>query len=231
MTQLSGSLEGIGLVALLEFLTSVGTTGRLAIFEGDLHGRLELDRGALVGAVLGHEQGLPALEAIALALGGARFQLIEMNDEPERNLALSREDLAEELEQLMRERTRIAAAIPSLASVARPALVEDEGPETVLLERDVLRLLVKLDGQRTVAQIAEHEGLTRTLRTLVKLVELQLARVEAPPAASASSPPTMQPEAARTRPMSPRAAPPQASGERPPQPAWSRWRRPSGNAG
>ena len=242
MTELSGSLEGIGLVALVRFLTTVARSGRLVVSEGNLRGSLDLEDGALVGASFEQEHGLPALEAIALALGNARFDFRDVSDEAERNVRLAPAEVEQQLEQLAREQVVLAAAVPSLSGV--PSVKLDDGPTDgqVALDRDTLRLLIQLDGRRTVAELARERGLLRTLRQLAQLVQLGLARIDvsglprAPQAAPAVEPtrpaeaPAPPPPASQPtppgQPAGPAAQPPGRPRPGPTEPAWSRWRRP-----
>jgi len=240
VTELSGSLDGIGLLALVRFLGGVAPTGRLALVDGSLQGWLDLDAGALVGATFDQEQGLPALEAIALALGTGRFEFHDTPPPAEHSLRLAPADIDERLEQLAQEQRVLAAAIPSLSGV--PSVVLDEAAEVqngqVALERDTLRLLLRLDGRRTVAQLTRERGLLRTLRQLAELVQLGLARIDLPSGApvAATPPPTPAPapEPAPTAEAPARAQPsglsaPAPARARPPsgETTWSRWRRPN----
>src|SRR5919202_1575829 len=124
MTELNGTLDGIGLAPLVSFPTGLGKSGRLTIADGPMAGEIFLEAGHVIGAVL-------------------------------------------------------AAAIPSLAAV--PTLVvEESGTEDEIgLDRDTLRLLMQIDGRRSVADLARERGLLRTLKQLARLSQLKLARIEA----------------------------------------------------
>ena len=50
MTELSGTLDGIGLFALLNFLAGLKSRGRLAIIDRELSGTLYFTDGRVVGA-------------------------------------------------------------------------------------------------------------------------------------------------------------------------------------
>ena len=241
MAELSGSLEGIGLVALVRFLTSVAEAGRLVIRDGDMTGVLDINDRSVVGATFDHERGMPALEAIALALGRGRFDFRDATQPVERNLRLASEQVGERLEQLAREQATLSAAIPSLLAV--PYLILEEGNDNreVALDRDTLRLMIRLDGQRTVAELARERGLLRTLRQLAQLVQMGLARVEAgeavPVGPKAQAP--LYEQVAQRQAMeaddTDEISAPVTSGPsgrpRPgtPEPSWSRWRRPPAN--
>src|SRR5918911_4265065 len=125
MTELSGTLDGIGLAPLVGFLTGLGKSGRLTIADGPMAGEVFLEGGQVVGAAFDAERGLPALDAIGLALGGGRFGFAEQDTSlVEHNVSLSAAELSQHLDELQREAAALAAAIPSLAAV--PTLVVEE---------------------------------------------------------------------------------------------------------
>src|ERR671933_806688 len=181
MTGLSGTLDGIGLAPLVSFLTGLGKSGRLTIADGPMAGEVFLDGGQVIGAAFDAERGLPALDAIGLALGGGRFGFAEQDTQQvEHNVSLSPAELSQHLDELQREAAVLAAAIPSLSAV--PTLVVDESgtEDEIGLDRDTLRLLMYIDGRRSVADLARERGLLRTLKQLTRLSQLDLARIEPP---------------------------------------------------
>src|SRR5919201_108228 len=108
MTELSGTLEGIGLAPLVSFLAGLGKSGRLTITDGPMGGEVFLDSGQLVGAAFDAERGLPALEAIGLALSSGRFGFVEQDTRlVEHNLTLTPAELRQHLEE--RDHARPAA--------------------------------------------------------------------------------------------------------------------------
>ena len=227
MTELSGTLDGIGLAPLVGFLTDLSKTGRLAVSDGPTNGTVYLESGRVVGAVFGAERGVAALDAIGLALGSGRFGFVDDTGEPDRNLALEPAELKRHLDQLTRERATLAAAVPSLTAVPRAVVDDSSEQDELALDRDTLRLLLALDGRQTVTQLAQERGLMRTLKQLAKLVELGLARLDVPTAVGA----TVVEDATRV------AAPAEAvdagqdanarSSVRPGS-TWSRWHRTEG---
>jgi hypothetical protein len=236
MTELSGTLDGIGLAPLVSFLTGLGKSGRLTIADGPMAGEVFLEGGQVIGAAFDAERGLPALDAIGLALGGGRFGFAEQDTRlVEHNVSLAPTELRQHLDELHREQSVLAAAIPSLAAV--PTLVvEESGTEDEIgLDRDTLRLLMQIDGRRTVADLARERGLLRTLKQLTRLSQLNLARIEAPNGPSSTRPEWQQPQA-NTPPQSPAQPQPQPQPEPQAQPTeqqpsprsggstWSRWR-------
>ena len=73
MTEFSGTLEGVGLPAIVRFLAGLEKTGCLRITHQDWGGEIHFDRGAIVSATLGSRKGLSALDALVQALPGAAF--------------------------------------------------------------------------------------------------------------------------------------------------------------
>ena len=193
MTELNGTLEGIGLQPLLGFLESLHTSGTLVVEDGPWAGNLMLAGGQLVGASFGAEQGLAALDAIFLALPSARFAFSDQVGACEINLVLEPEPLRQHLSALAREAVRLSAAVPSLECVPRvlPADDADGGRSEITVGRSALNLLLALDGQHSVASLARQRGLLPTLRALADLVELGLVLVERPSTAPAPAPEPM----------------------------------------
>jgi len=236
MTQLSGSLAGIGLSALLRFLSDVRASGHLVVVDGDLQGVLSLEGGRLASAAFERERGLDALEAVALALGGGHFELHPAAEPLVADLTLNQPQVDTRLGHLLEEQARLGASVPSLRAVPRLALEAgaEHDQDTLLLDRDALRLLLRVDGTRTVRELGREDGLVHTLRLLARLAELQLVCIEAPaPVPAAPSGP--QSEAARARPTpapTPRPSASSAAAEpaKPGPAAWSRWRRPNPEA-
>jgi hypothetical protein len=233
MTELSGTLDGIGLAPLVSFLTGLGKSGRLTIADGPMAGEVFLEGGQVIGAAFDAERGLPALDAIGLALGGGRFGFAEQDTRlVEHNVSLAPAELRQHLDELHREQSVLAAAIPSLSAV--PTLVVDESgtEDEIGLDRDTLRLLMQIDGRRSVADLARERGLLRTLKQLARLSQLKLARIEAANGPSParpewqSQPYAAAPSPAQTQPQpEPQVEPAeQQPGQRPGGSTWARWR-------
>ncbi|MBV9172444.1 MAG: DUF4388 domain-containing protein [Chloroflexi bacterium] len=233
MTELSGNLEGIGLLPLVQFLTTVAKSGRLIVHDAELSGRLDIDDGLLVGAAFDQEQGMAALEAIALALSSARFDFRDATGPLDQNLRLSGDQVTEALQRLSREQAALKAAVPSLGAVPHLTLDEGNDDRQVSLDRDTLRLLIRLDGRHSVSELARDHGLLRTLRELTQLVQLSLVRVDAIPGVIQAPEPSVAVRPAHDQPVGQPTEAGIAQRLRPPvnEPAWSRWRRPTDHAG
>src|SRR5690349_21150858 len=156
MTELSGTLDGIVLFALLNFLAGLKSRGRLAITDRELSGTLYFTDGRVVGASFGNDTGEVALDAIGLALGSGRFAFADEGGEQPANLNLDGPELQKHLEHLQSERERIMAGIPSLDAAPSVSLDGGADDQGISLDRGTLRLLIRCDGQHSVLDLARE---------------------------------------------------------------------------
>jgi hypothetical protein len=190
MTDLAGTLLSIGLTPLLGFLSQLRKTGSLFISDGPLSGQVFLEGGRVVGAVFGAERGSAAFEAIVLVLGGGEFELDEAIAERELNFMVDPKVLDDHLRRLSEERARFANILPSLAVV--PSLSLSGAPsDEVTVNVAALRLLLEVDGRRSVLDLARDGGLVAAARGVARLVELGLVTVKPIYAASTTVPGTL----------------------------------------
>jgi len=208
MIELSGTLSGTALVALLTFLWNLRATGRLAIVIEPIMGTVFLERGRVVGAVLQSESGIDALDALALIPGFARFGFAESHGEPLRNIAAEPSQLQEHLEHLVLDGRRLAAAVPSLTTVPRVASEDETASDPIVLPRSTLGLLLELREQKDVLALTRSFGLREALHGLSQLVAMGLVVAAPEHVSQAGSAPF-----ARSRIFLPR------SGNREPQPS------------
>jgi hypothetical protein len=73
MSDLSGSLRGIGVPAILRLLAAARDGGCLGVHHGGWRAAVYLDHGRVTGAVLGADRGADALDAIVLAFSQGEF--------------------------------------------------------------------------------------------------------------------------------------------------------------
>ncbi len=193
MTELSGSLDGIGLPALIRFLAGLRKSGTLRIWQGGWAGEIGFAGGQAVTASLGPERGLAALEGLMLLSAGGRFSFQESAPPAEQTIAMTGEELDAYLTGLAAHAAQLAHLIPSLAAI--PVVVPPTEPpssgEQVTLERGTLALLLAIDGWRTVSELAAGKGLASTLRALSRLITLGLVQIRLPgrPAQEPAPPP------------------------------------------
>ncbi|MGI9146401.1 MAG: DUF4388 domain-containing protein [Chloroflexota bacterium] len=181
MTELSGTLEGMGLSAIVRFLAGLKKTGCLRVADDDWHGEIVFEAGEVTGASFGSRDGLAALDALLQALPRADF-IFETNPRTSAppSIGLSFEALQTHLEKLG---ARIDSGTPSLPSAdavpevvvqAPSAAVEDPLP----LDRGTLQTLLVVDGKRTVRQVVAQRGSFDALWQLGSLATLGLVRLQ-----------------------------------------------------
>lgn len=183
MAAFQGSLKAIDLASIIRLLAGLEQTGWLHLTQPPWEGRLGFEGGRIVAASFGPEQGLDALDALLLMLPDGHFTFTEGPPpaEPERNLTLGPRELQLHLAELARTRAALAGRISSWSVVPRPAAgaLSQEAGEPVALTRSALQVLLRVDGRRTVAEIATGHGPARTLHDLLALHDLGLVQLEA----------------------------------------------------
>ncbi|HEX2324451.1 MAG TPA: DUF4388 domain-containing protein, partial [Chloroflexota bacterium] len=218
MISLGGTLEGIGLPALVRFLAGLRSSGLLLVADDSWGGEVGFDEGRVVAAAFGAERGLAALEAIALALPRGEFRFAGGAIPEGRDVDLPPEDLERYLTSLAEEQVALARAIPSLASVPRPVDPGPDGagaPERITIDRSTLFSLLLVDGRRTVQALCEQRGergAAQTLKELAWLAGSGLVVIDPPPPAAPEDPRASPPDG-------PDAPPPDGPGAPPPAPA------------
>ena len=203
MTELSGTLDGVGLPAIVRFLAGLKKTGCLRVSHGDWQGEVFFDAGQVTGARLGSRSGLSALDALVQALPSGSFAFAASERaEGGPTIHMSPEVFEAHLDELA---SRSATGMPKLPPVdAVPSLVADHDPnrgeEPLALDRGTLQTLLAVDGQRTVRDIVAHRGSFDALWQLRNLVEIGLVRLEARAASVVASEPRVH-EPAIVRPF------------------------------
>ena len=198
MSELSGTLDGVGLAAILRFLTGLNKTGCLGVAHGDWRGEVFFEGGRVIGASLGSCTGLPALDALVQALPTGTFEFDpSWRPDTGSTIQMSREDLALRLDELESAGARSRPRLPSIDLV--PALVAEDGTagghegapggqEALVLDRGTLQTLLAVDGRRSVRAIVAERGSLDALWQLGHLMEVGLVRVTSPAAAPDVSP-------------------------------------------
>src|SRR5689334_12908213 len=188
--ELTGELTGIGLRPLVDFLRSLRKSGHFSIRDDRWTGTLLLNDGQIVGARFGQDHGLSALDSIFFALQHGRFDFVTSTD-CERNIDLSARELDDHLDSLEAEIEPLARFVTSMSAIPCRSVAGNDGELTV--GRGALRLLLALDGQRTLAEHATERGLLITLREIAELAHLGLVTFEADARPSVRPEPTAFP--------------------------------------
>ncbi|HEX2514084.1 MAG TPA: hypothetical protein VH257_05210, partial [Chloroflexota bacterium] len=204
-------MQAVGFRALTGFLGDLGKSGTLRISHQQWSGEVVYDRGKVVGAAMGAERGLAALDAIALALPEGEFAFVDAppgpppgsserserpgkgwspgaSPEGEREVSLSPPALRARLDELLGQPAGGADILLTPATV--PSVVQGEGvggmgpalpAGQVALTRGAIQTLLAVDGQRTVAEIAAGRGLAETIKDLQSLIRQGLIAVPQAP--------------------------------------------------
>jgi hypothetical protein len=190
MMQISGSLQGVGLLPLLRFLGPLPTPTRLRMVADPWSGEATLAGGRVVAATFGQERGLVALEAMLLTLAGGTFEVGEATppaapDEPLATMSL--DDVTAHLEQVSREYADATAVLLSPTTVFSatelPATEGETGDEFTMTRRALAVLLAIQDGRQSLVRLADRWGLYPAIQAILELSRLGLIQIELPPEA------------------------------------------------
>jgi hypothetical protein len=180
MTDLSGTLEGVGLPAVVRFLSGLHKTGCLRITHEDWNGEVFFLDGRVVSAGLGSRRGLSALDALVQALPGGTFTFASDAEAPANtNIDLSQEALQAHLDELVARTNSGTPSLPSLDAVPHvvPLAEHAANEDTVPLDRGMLQTLLAVDGQRSVREIVSQRASFEALWQLGALADLGLVRM------------------------------------------------------
>ncbi|HEX8967295.1 MAG TPA: DUF4388 domain-containing protein, partial [Chloroflexota bacterium] len=184
MTELSGTLDGVGLPAIVRFLIGLDRTGCLRVSQHDWQGQIYFQAGRVIGASLGSRTGLPALDALTESLPAATFVFDSQPPTmPVPNIRIGRDALLAHLDDLA---TRVASGERTLPTVdAVPLLVAsadaDDGDDPVPVDRGELQTLLAVDGRRTARDIVAERGTFDALWQLRDLMQAGLVRLAETP--------------------------------------------------
>ena len=188
MTQFGASLRFVELSAVVELLASAWSTGRLRLASGDRAGEIVLRRGRIVGAALGDERGLAALEGIALGFTEGDLKFADGPVAEGGDALLAADQQVAYLQALNEERQHLEIGIGSLHLV--PRLIESsagDAPEArITVGAAALQVIPHLTYGHSLAELARQRGLARTLRDVSVLVQAGVVRLEATPARGGS---------------------------------------------
>jgi signal peptidase I len=184
MAELTGSLSSFALQPLVRFLSSLGKSGDLYVSRGEWIGLISFEHGRLISAAVDGEVGSQALEFMVVGLLGGRFTFRPGPPSLRSDLQLGADPLID-FERLAVTSQSILAT-DMLAPTAIPLLVAPAADDDtdVVLGRAVVRVLLDVNGVRTVQDLARRHGLMRAIRSLSQLYEQGLIRFATAGAAS-----------------------------------------------
>ena len=204
-----GSLAELHLPDIIQLISVSGKTGVFHLADGTLKGQIFLHDGQIVHAELEDASGEEAVYALAIwSRGDFKFEPGVATEH--RTISRSNTNLLMEAARRLDEWRVLSKKIPSTEMVPE-FVVQDNREGQINLNTSEWLILSKIDGNRSIKQIALASGLSvfDAAKILYGLIATGLIRLKDAGAAGAS--PT--PPAARVASTPLRAAPPQASPE------------------
>jgi hypothetical protein len=207
-----GSLAELHLPDIIQLVSVSGKTGVFHLTDRSHHGEIWLYEGRIVHAEVDDLSGEEAVYALAIWRSG-EFRFEPGSASPRQTIQKSNTGLLMEAARRLDEWRVLSKKIPSVELVPEFVILENREGQINLNTMEWL-LLSKIDGQRSVKQIASAAGMSvfDAAKLLYGLVATNLIRLkDAGPAAPAAAPAapaavrvTAQPAA---RPAAPAAAP------------------------
>jgi hypothetical protein len=190
MAELAGSLDAVDILPVLRLLLALERSGSLTISSDRHGGALGLDGGRIVSAAFGAERGVPAFDALTLPWEAGDFSFRAGQVPTERDVELPPEALLARAASL---RVGLDGGLRQvLAPGAVPRVIQDGAANPsaeITLERAALAVLLSVDGERTVAEIATRHGFAVTVKELALLASLGFLGTEVPPPGKEAPPP------------------------------------------
>ena len=180
--ELQGSIRQFSVPDVVQFLCGHSKTGKLGLSLPDSRGAIFFDNGAVIHAELGSSAGEDAFFELMRRIEGS-FEFAPGERTREKSIHQHTQILLLEGARRMDERDLLQEAIPDTRLV--PEFVAPEEGQTgrqVTLNTSEWMVLAKIDGRRSVKQIALDSGLSEyhTCRLLYPLVKNRLIRLREP---------------------------------------------------
>jgi len=168
--EIRGDLENTRCPEIIKIISLGKRTGRLALSNGSEKANLFFQEGEIIHAKLGPLEGLKAIYEVALwSSGEYAFIMDDMPEYP--SVAKPIDEILAEIVERTRQLDRLSSTIGSTGMIyeLEPEMNEKE----VSLKAVQWRTLTLINGQRTVAEIAQLLGLTdfdalKVFYTLIK---------------------------------------------------------------
>jgi len=179
-----GSLKELPVPDIVQLMSVSGKTGVFTLTRGTERGQIYLKNGQMVHSRLGDVSGEEAVYALAIWSTGD-FQFTASEETDEHTISKSNTSLLMEAARRLDEWKVLSKKIPGIDAV--PRLRERESPEPVTLSPQEWNLAGKIDGHRTIEEIARANGDTpfEVAKTLYGLVAADLVELRAAEARSA----------------------------------------------
>jgi hypothetical protein len=150
---LQGSLSELSLPDVIQLVSVSGKTGAFRLTQGEEQGRIFLKDGQIVDAVIGNLRGEHAVYEMAIWSTG-EFYFNPGEETPEVTVRRSNANLMMEAARRLDEWRVLSRKIPSLDLVPY-FCPRDQGQDQVTLSPQEWVLVTRIDGRRSIEQIAE----------------------------------------------------------------------------
>ena len=177
MTELSGMLGGVGLPAIVRFLSGLQKTGRLHLSQDVWSGEVHFLAGEVTGATLGSRTGLTALDGMVEMFPEAAFEFdsgAPGDSASERTIQLSRDELQQHLDATAARLANGGRRLPRPEAVPGQTAGDTGGEEPLPLDRGTLQTLLAVDGQRSVRDIVAMRHTIESVWHLASLADVGL---------------------------------------------------------
>jgi hypothetical protein len=207
-----GSLAELHLPDIIQLVSVSGKTGVFHLVDGQQHGQIWLSDGKIVHAEVEDLQGEEAVYALAIWRTG-EFKFDPGSGPPRQTIQKSNTNLLMEAARRLDEWRVLSRKIPSVELIPEFIVLENREGQINLNTMEWL-LLSKIDGQRTVRQIATAAGMGvfDAAKLLYGLVAANLIRLREPGggvvAAGVTPRPGSRSQAPASGPGRPSSAPP-----------------------
>ncbi|HEV8611751.1 MAG TPA: DUF4388 domain-containing protein [Thermoanaerobaculia bacterium] len=175
-----GSLRDLQLADVIQLVSASGKTGKFTLIRDDEEGALYVNQGRIVHAQLGELIGEEAVHALASwTTGEFSFAPAEETDHVSINKSSAR--LLMEAAHQHDEWRVLSRKVPGLAFV--PTLASPDAGRPVTLSAPEWGLIVRIDGQKSVRDLARESGATsfEVAKMLYGLVTANLIEMQSPP--------------------------------------------------
>jgi hypothetical protein len=180
--ELQGAIREFSVPDVVQFLCGQGKTGRLALALAPSEGSIFFDEGAVVHAEVAGREGEEAFFELMSRKEGS-FEFVPGQRSAKKSIRNHTTILLLEGARRSDERELLEELIPDTNLVPEFILPEDgQTGKQVTLNTSEWMVLAKIDGKRSVKQIALDSGISEyhTCRLLYPLVANRLIRLRAP---------------------------------------------------
>lgn len=173
--EISGELENTRCPEIIKILSLGKRTGRLSLSNGADNASIFFQEGKIIHAQCGPLEGEKAVMETAVWTSGEYSFLVD--DTPDMiTIDSSIEDILTESANRIRQMDRITSVIPSSAAVY--ALDPDIKDKEITIKSIQWRILVHVDGRKSIAEIAQTIGLgmSDSMKVFYTLIRLGLLK-------------------------------------------------------